>query len=104
MKTTNPARSLTNFASWAETLLDTGKDALHRNERHRSDHLGPFRKSVLKWSGATVLSLAFGGFAIVSLLQLEKSAKRHQQWKKLDAQLEDALSESLDARDAVAKY
>lgn len=84
--------------------MDTGRDAMLRSERGHSNHLTPWKRHAARCSGAAVISLAFGGIALLSFLKMEKQARKHQEWKKMDADLDEALADSLDASDAVAKY
>ena len=104
MKTSEMIKPIFNALTAAENLVDTGKDALHHRHRHSSRFLSPWRRNAARCTGAAALSLAFGGLALFSLLQLEKQSRKHQEWKKLDAQLDDALADSLDASDPVGKY
>ncbi len=57
------------------------------------------RAAALGLGGAVLLTLA-----TLCSMRAKESYDAHQRWKQLDAQLDDALAESLDASDSSARF
>ena len=67
-------------------------------------HPHPRRKQAEFILGASAIAGAIGFVAYVAVRKAMDACKNHQEWKKEDIKLDQAVEDSMAASDATAKY
>lgn len=85
-------------------LVEVGAAAVMLNRATKSTHGMRFVRHMIRGSLAALVATICSGVSILAFKQASTASRAHREWMRQDRNLDQALRDSLDASDAIAKY